>query len=405
MDLRYRGKDREGNIVEGVRSAADKLALAREMRAEGITVLSAEQDGGNAVMAFLKRVNESVVAVKLHEKIVFARNLGAMVGAGIPVSRGLAILEKQTTNRKFVRILGALGAAISRGGNLSDGLKEFPRVFSPLFVAMVRAGEESGNLPGALREVSDNLDRSYALTRKVRGALIYPAIIVVAILVIGALMLVYVVPTLTGTFKELKVELPASTKLIIFISDMLTEYTLPLIVALALLSSLAVFLARTPRGKHFIDWGVLRIPVLGNVVRELNAARTARTMASLLSSGVGVTDSLDITRDVLQNTLYQNVMKESAEAIRTGSSFSSSLKAHVDLYPVMVGEMIEVGEETGKLSQMLADVASFYEEEVEIVTKDLSTIIEPLLMVFIGGAVGFFAISMISPTYSLLNNI
>lgn len=405
MEFAYKGKGKDGKPVMGVREAPDKLTLARMLREEGINVVAAEPAGGNPVLAFLRRLNESVVAVKLHEKIVFARNLAAMAAAGIPVSRALAILQKQTTNKKFVRVIESVADTISRGGSLSEGLKAHPRVFSPLFVAMVRAGEESGGLAKALREVAENLDRSYALKRKVRGALIYPSIIMVAIVLIGALMLIFVVPTLTSTFKELNVELPASTKFVIFISDMLTNNLVPLLAGLVAAGTGLFFFFRTPRGKRLLDWGFLRLPAIGNIVRQVNAARTSRTLSSLLSAGVGVTESLDITKDVLQNSLYQGVMQEAAEKIKEGGALSVALKSHTDLYPVMVGEMIEVGEETGKLADMLGDVASFYEGEVEIVTKDLSTIIEPILMIVIGGSVGFFALSMISPTYSLLNNI
>ena len=405
MEFHYRGKDKAGGFVEGTHEAADKLSLARELREAGILVVAAEPAGGNPLLALLRRLNESVITVKLHEKIVFARNLSAMISAGIPVSRSLAILEKQTVNQRLVRILKAVGDGIAKGSNLSDGLKQFGGVFSPLFVAMVRAGEESGTLARSLREIAENLDRTYTLTRKVRGALIYPVIIIVAIIVIGALMLIFVVPTLTATFRELKVELPWSTKLIIFISDLLTHYTLSLLAGLVLLAIAIWFALKTPRGREALDWGFLHMPIIGGVVRDVNTARTARTLSSLLSSGVSVTESLGITNDVLQNSLYQRVVEEATELIKKGSPLSQALKGHSDLYPVMVGEMVEVGEETGKLAEMLKDVASFYEDEVEIVTKDLSTVIEPLLMIIIGTAVGFFALSVITPTYSLLNNI
>ncbi|MDP3958182.1 MAG: type II secretion system F family protein [bacterium] len=405
MQFTFKAENSKGALVEGTREAADKLSLLADLKGEGLSLLAAEPASGAGMLKFLAWLNELVVTVSLHEKIVFARNLAAMVAAGLPISRGIEVLEKQTTNGKFKKVLSAVGKTIKDGGSLSDGLKKYPSVFPPLMVAMVHAGEESGGLAPALREAGVHLEKHYALVKKVRGAMIYPAIIICAIVVIGALMLIYVVPTLTATFKELKVELPASTKLIIFISDLLTDYTIPALLGIAAIGG-AFFLAlRTPRGKRALDLAILKLPLIGNLAKEVNSARTARTLSSLLTAGVSVTDALAITKDVLQNSYYKEALESAGAHVQKGGAISDMFKSHEALFPVMVGEMAEVGEETGKLSEMLVDIASFYEGEVEAATKDLSIIIEPVLMVVIGAAVGFFAISMISPTYSLLNNI
>ncbi len=405
MQFKFKAKQKDGKLFEGTREANDKFSLLSDLKDEGLTLLVVEPAEGSGLINFLKWLNETVITIGLHEKIIFARNLSAMISAGLALSRAIGILEKQTGNDKFRKILGALGKEIKDGGSLSGGLKRFPRVFSPLFVAIVHAGEESGGLSAALKEVAVHLDKSYVLIKKVRGALIYPAIIVVAIIIIGVLMLIFVVPTLTATFKELNVELPASTRFIIFISDLLANYTFSFLFVVIALSVSFFFALRTKRGAKYFDMAILRTPFVGNLVKEINSARTTRTLSSLLVAGVSVTQSFSITRDVLQNFYYKEALEEAVVKIEKGAPIAMVFKENTFLFPVMVGEMIEVGEETGKLSQMLLDIAVFYEDEVEAATKDLSTVIEPVLMVVIGAAVGFFAISMISPTYSLLENI
>lgn len=406
MLYKYKAKQqRDGVLLEGVRESNDKFSLLRELKEEGLSLLVAEGTEGGGIVRFLTQLNEMVIRIGLHEKIIFARNLAAMISAGLSLSRAIEILEKQATNAKFKKILATLGKEIKDGGTLSSGLKKHPRVFSPLFVAMVHAGEESGGLSPALKEVAVHLDKNYILIKKVRGAMTYPAIIMVAIIIIGALMLIYVVPTLTGTFKELKVELPASTKFIIFVSDLLVNNFIAMFLGLVAFIVLFSLGLRTARGQKYLDFVLLRIPFIGNLVKEINSARATRTLASLLVAGVTIIESLSITRDVIQNYYYKVALVSAVEKVQKGGSVAETFKENTFLFPVMVGEMMEVGEETGKLSQMLLDIATFYEDEVDAATKDLSTVVEPVLMVVIGAAVGFFAISMITPTYSLLNNI
>ncbi len=343
--------------------------------------------------------------MKADEKINFARNLSAMLKAGLAISKSLAILERQTKNATFKKVVSSLNEEISKGGTLSLGLLKYPNIFSPLFVSMVRSGEESGGLSEALNVVSIQMERNNSLVKKVRGAMIYPAIILSVMLIIGVIMLIYVIPTLTSTFKELNVELPASTRAIISVSDFLTNHTLLFIMILIGTVSASLFGSKLPAVRRLFDFIIIRIPIIGNIVKEVYAARVARTLSSLLSAGVEVVSSLLIARDVVQNSFYKETLIEASENVKKGKPMSLVFLANSKLYPVLVGEMMAVGEETGKLSEMLGRLAEFYEEEVEQKTKNMSTIIEPFLMVFIGAAVGFFAVAMISPTYSVLNTI
>ena len=229
----------------------------------------------------------------------------------------------------------------------------------------------------------------------------YPAVIVCLMVVIGVLMMIYMVPTLTSTFVGLGIKLPLSTRIIIAISDFLRSYIIFTLIGLVILFLFLVMVFRTKQGKRFADTFFIKAPILGTMVKQVYSARTARTLSSLLSSGVDIVIAIGVTKDVLQNSYYKEVLDQVQTTIQKGDPVSTVFAKHVNLYPLFVSEMVSVGEETGKIGEMLSGVASFYEEEIDQKTKDMSSVIEPLLMIVIGTAVGFFAISMLGPTYSL----
>jgi len=399
----YKAKNKEGETYEATTDAPDQFALYSQIRKEGGEVI--EVRAAHRSQLSFSRLSEMFGAVKEHEKIIFTRNLSAMTDAGLSLSRALSVMERQTKNPKLRSVLRGISDSINKGDNFNSALAKFPKVFSPLFVSMVKAGEESGKLSESLMRIGDQLDRAYTLKKKIRGALIYPSIIVIAMIIIAILMLIYVVPTLTQTFNELGAELPNSTKAIIAASQFLTGNTL-LALLIPLLFGGGVYLAwRSPQGKKVWGYVVLHIPIIGELVKEVQAARTTRTLSSLLSSGVDIVYAISITADVLQNPHYKDVLLRAEKSVQSGGQLSEAFSTNEHLYPLLVGEMIAVGEETGKLPDMLQRVATFYEDEVEQKTKDMSTIIEPFLMIIIGIGVGFFALSMIAPIYSLSENI
>lgn len=395
-----------GETYEATRESADKFSLYKEVRNEGDTVVGVSElkGGANPLRLFIK-IFAIFGIVKMHEKIIFAKNLGAMLSAGLSLSRSLSIIERQTKNKRLKKIAVSLNEDISRGKTLSEAMKEHPQVFSNLLVAMVGAGEESGSLAESLSIVSSQMENIYKLQKKVKGAMIYPAIIVAVMLIIGTLMLIYVIPGLTKTFKDVKVELPMSTKIVIFASDFMKNNSVLVFVGLIFTVGFLYAWTRTKKGKRSIDFITLHLPVISGIARETNSARTSRTLSSLLSAGVPVARALGITGDVVQNSYYKEVLKESEQSVEKGGSISSVFIKNDHLYPIFVGEMMNVGEETGNMASMLMETALFYENEVSQKTKDMSTVIEPFLMVFIGAVVGFFAISMITPMYSIMNNI
>jgi len=253
--------------------------------------------------------------------------------------------------------------------------------------------------------VALQMDKTYRLQKKVKGAMIYPAVIISVMIIVGILMFIFVVPGITETFKELNTELPFSTQLIINISDFLTgHWFLTILILLGLIAGV-YFGLKTVAGKLLRDGIVIKLPLVGDLIKEANAARVARTLSSLLMAGVPVAQSLDITKGIVNNHYYKQVVEEAAKIVEKGENISGVFMKNPNLYPTFVGEMMAVGEETGNMAAMLLEVAMFYENDVEERTKDLSTIIEPVLMVIIGAAVGFFALSMVTPIYSVMDNV
>ncbi|MCX6717000.1 MAG: type II secretion system F family protein [Candidatus Taylorbacteria bacterium] len=403
--FKYKIKTKSGNVEEGEREVPDKFALYKEFRANGSEIISIVDSSEHKFKNINIPLPGFLTGIKAHEKIIFARNLGSMLEAGLALSRALNVIIRQSKNKRMTTVLNAVNDDISKGKTFSDALNAYPNIFSSLFVSMVKAGEESGSLAESLKTVALQLDRSYTLQRKIKGAMVYPCVILVLMVVIALIMLMYIVPTITSTFKDMNIDLPASTKVIIGMSDLIRfHYIIVFGGIMALLAGFYSF-ARTKNGKRTFDYTIIHMPLISDMVKEVNAARTARTLASLLSAGVDVVESLRITEEVIQNSFYKDIVKSATDEVQKGSPMSSIFLRNEKLYPVFVGEMMSVGEETGKMGEMLRNVAQFYEDEVEQKTKDMSSIIEPVLMVIIGIAVGFFAISMIMPMYSLADKL
>ena len=400
----YTAEKTDGEVYTGTAEARDRFELYAIVRREGGKIVTVSDDGGHGIHS-LDRVNAMLTRVKEFDKILFARNLSAMLSAGLSLARALAVLERQTNNPKLKQIIGEIASNVRRGDTLHGALAKFPNIFSSLFTAMVRAGEEGGDLPSSLVLVSDQMERMYQLKKKIRSAMIYPAIILIAIGGIGILMMIKVVPILAQTFAEVNATLPASTQFIINVSDFLVRYTVFAIGGIIAFVALIYTALRTAAGRRMSDFFFLHVPLIAPVVREVNAARTARTLASLLSSGVDVLQSLAIVGEVVQNYYFRQVIADAEQRVRQGEPLSSAFIHREDLYPPFVGEMAAVGEETGALAEMLKRLAVFYEDEVDRKTKDMSTIVEPFLMLLIGSAVGFFAVSMMAPIYQLSQNI
>jgi len=303
------------------------------------------------------------------------------------------------------RVFNPPAESIKKGSSFCEALAEYPRVFPQIFVAMARAGEESGSLADSLNVVALQMERSEELVRKIKGAMIYPAIVVSAVIIVGILMLIYVVPTLSSTFASLGVQVPLATRIIVALSDFMVAHDLFVLAALIALVAGSVLFIRSRIGSNLVVAGALHLPVVGELVRETYTARASRTLSSLLSAGVPVLDALAITREVVHAKAFAKVVEEAEVHVKKGELLSASFSEHTKLYPILMSDMLAVGEETGKVAEMLKQIAEFYEKNVAEKTKDLSTVIEPVLMIFIGIFVGIFAVSMIAPIYQLSSAI
>ena len=403
----FKAKKPSGEVYQSEKHVSDRYELYRLIRDRGDDLVSLQEAkfGTRLHIDLFSGASLFSGGIKLSEKINFARNLGSMLEAGLMLSRALSVMERQTSNKTLKTVLTDLIAEIGRGTALAESMSKHPKAFSPLFISMVHAGEQSGTLSESLKIVAIQLENSYILERRVKGALIYPAIVVGIMILIAVIMMIFVVPTLMKTFAELHVTLPLTTQIVLGISNLIRDQGLYVLAGILIFAGAIYTWSKNIMGKKVLHAVVLRIPLIGPLVHEINAARTARTLSSLLNSGVEVVESVKITSEVVQNFYFRKVLEKAGDAISKGELMSKVFKDNEKLYPIFMSEMMSVGEETGKISEMLMGVARYYEDDIEHRTKDLSTILEPLIMVVIAAGVGFFAIAMISPMYSLVNAI
>ena len=399
--IRKKGVSDEIRIIE----APSRFAVYDQIKNEGgFVILLEEKQGFN--FGKLSHFNISIgTGIKRSEIIRTTKNLSAMLSAGLSISRALSIIERQSNNKYLKTVASGLFESIKKGSSFNEALSLYPDVFPEIFIAMAKAGEESGSLAESLSVVSLQMERSEDLMRKIKGAMIYPAIVVVAVGIVGVLMLVYVVPTLTSTFEALKVEVPLATRIIVAFSNFMVAHILLVLSMIVALIIGGIIFIRSRMGGNIILLCSLHLPVVNELVRETYTARASRTLSSLLSAGVPVLDALSITKEVVHANAFANVIEKAEEHVRKGDLLSASFADNTKLYPILMSDMLAVGEETGKVAEMLKQIAEFYESNVAEKTKDLSTIIEPVLMIFIGIFVGIFAVSMIAPIYSLSSAI
>ena len=395
--IRKEGIPDETRIIE----APSRFAVYEQIQKEG-GVVTELHEGNNSWIKLPSWLFMTIgTGVKRIEIIHAAKNISTMLSAGLSLSRTLSVIERQSSNKRLKAITIGLSDSIKKGSSFHEALAQYPKVFSELFIAMARAGEESGSLADSLTVVALQMERSEELSRKIKGAMMYPSIIIIAIVIVGILMLMYVVPTLAKTFTDLGVQVPLATRIIMALSDFVVAHSLIVFAALISFVVGSIAFIRSKKGRNIVLTGALYLPIIGELVRETYTARTARTLSSLLSSGVPILDALAITKEVVHVHIFANVIEEAEAHVKKGELLSTSFVEHTHLYPILMSEMLLVGEETGKVAQMLKQIAEFYETDIAEKTKDLSTIIEPVLMLLIGVVVGIFAVSMIAPIYSL----
>jgi len=339
------------------------------------------------------------------EKIFFTQNLGVMIKSGLSASRALQTLTLQTTNPKLKRALFSITKTVEKGGTLADALGNYPKIFSPIFVNMIKAGETSGQLENVLKELTHQIKKSHELKNKVKGALMYPTAILVSMVGIGTGMLVFVIPKLLDVFSEMNVELPLPTRVLISLSNVINGYILFIAPLAAAAAVFLIYATRRGSGQKIWHFLILKTPIVKTIAMKINLARLARTLSSLLNTEMPIVDSIKLTSDVLKNVYYRQSLMNAAAQVETGQPLSRQLAKNAKLFPPVTVQMIQVGEETGEISSILKQLAEFYEEEVEQTMESLPSLIEPVLIVILGGAVGGMAVAVILPMYSLTNAV
>jgi len=391
----------EGKTEKGILEAKDEFELAKILKERKLILIKAEKlKEKRKFQIFLPSLG-----VPLSEKMFFTRNLKIMISAGVPLPRAILNLSQQTRSKRFKIILEKISERIVKGEKFSDAISLFPQIFNEFYQNMIKVAEETGRLEDVLEILARQMERENELRSKIKGAMIYPAVIVFALIGVGILMLVFVVPKLSETFKELGVQLPLTTRIVIFLGTFLEKNFLFLFFSLIFLIFLFLQFLRTKIGKRIFDKISLSLPIFSSLVKKSNSASTARSLSSLISAGVSLPRALEITANTLGNVFYKEALFSCAEKVRKGGKLSESLRPYQKIYPLTLISMIEVGEETGETSEVLSKIADFYESEVSDAAKNLTSVIEPVLMLIIGAAVGFFAISMVQPMYSMLGAI
>jgi type IV pilus assembly protein PilC len=395
----YKAIDQRGAQATGKIDGDSKVAVAATLRNQGFTVLDL-----NEVKQGLGQI-EIGGRIKSKDLTVFSRQFATMVNSGLSMLRCLYVLEEQTTNKKLAKVIGDIRADVEAGISLSDALEKHPKVFSRLYISMVRAGELGGILDEVLNRLATQLEKEDSIKRAVKSAMVYPILIGSFAILVLIGMVLFLIPIFAGMYKDLgNAKLPLLTRIMVGFSEVLRSWW-GLLVLAAIIFLIWGFrrLKSTDRGREVWDRFKLRIPMgIGQIIRKLAVARFSRTLGTLISSGVPILQAIEITGQAAGNAVIENAMMEVQQSVKEGQSITKPLE-NVSVFPAMVTQMISVGEETGSLDAMLNKIADFYEDEVNASIKSLTSILEPILMLGVGAIVGLVVISMYLPIFNMMN--
>ncbi len=394
----FKGKTRSGAAASGERNADSKDAVIAMLRREQILVTSVKEKGKEFALPKFGG------GIKPKDVAIFTRQFSVMIDAGLPLVQCLEILGTQNDNPNFQKVLLHVRQDVEGGSSLADAMKKHPKVFDDLFTNMIAAGEAGGILDTILKRLATYIEKSVKLKSQVKSALVYPAAVIsIAVLVVGVILW-KVIPTFAALFAGLGAQLPLPTRIVIMLSNWLVRLMLPLVIAAGVG---AFFLKRyyeTYNGRRVIDRITLRMPVIGMILRKIAVARFCRTLSTLISSGVPILDGLEITARTSGNAIVEDAIMETRKSVEGGQSLAAPLK-QTDVFPPMVVQMISVGEQTGALDTMLSKIADFYEDEVDTAVANLMTLMEPILILFLGTVVGGIVVSMYLPIFDLINQL
>jgi len=352
-------------------------------------------------------VTDHISRVPFVERIFFVEHLRTMIHAGISLVEALGIMQKEIRNKKLHKITEQIKKEVEEGKQFSETLAKHPDVFPNTYIKMIAAGELSGKLEESMEQIEIQMKKTQELNSTIRGAMIYPSVIVTAMIGVGIFMMIVVLPKLTVLFKEFETELPFATRALIAITDVMSNplyLTLTTLGIFGIISLFVTLLKRSPRFKHTIHGINLHIPIFGKVIKHINLARFSLTLSSLLKSAIPIIDAIEITAETCTNVHYKKALHDSTEKVQTGTPLSEILAEDDALFPPIVTEMIMVGERSGEVDQLLSELADFYGKAVDKTMKNFTTIIEPVIILGLGLAVGGIAVAVIMPMYTLMQN-
>jgi type IV pilus assembly protein PilC len=395
----YKVRDTNGKVVEGTLDADNQTLVASRLREMGYTPVNIQAKSAGGINIEI-RVPGFGNRVPLKEVALFSRQFATLIASGLTLIRSLTILTSQTENPALAKIVIDVRGQVERGVSLSQALNSHPKVFGRLFVAMVRAGEASGGLDQSLVALSAMLERQAALRGKIKSAMAYPATVLGLVCLILTAMILFIVPVFKNIYASLGAKLPLPTLLLIKLSDIAVKFAVPILILIVIGVILLKRWLRTPQGKAAWDITVLKVPIFGSLMRKTAIARFCSTFSSLLRAGVPVLESLDITKETVSNIVVARAVESMAEGVQRGETMTARLPQH-PIFPAMVAQMMSVGEETGALDAMLGRAAGFLEEEIERTVSALTSLLEPLMIVILGGCVGTMVICLYLPMFKV----
>jgi len=402
MKFRFKAKTQTGEYKEGVINSSSKEAATAILQENKLLPISitGEAKKGDLVKAILKyydRVTEK-------ELVVFFRQLSILIEARVPIVTSLTAIGEQTLNKYLSKVLSDMIVHIEDGVSFSSAMEKQKDVFSNLSINIIKAGEASGNLKKSIDYVAENIERNYTLYNRVKSALMYPMIVLAVFFVIGFVAVSFIVPKLTAIIKELNADIPWYTQVVIVIGDFMSTYWWAAAIIIVAIVCIIFYYVKSKGGKKEWDQLKLRLPISGTIFQYIYIARFAQNLAVLLAGGIPIVRALTIVSSVINNVVYEGIFLKAAEEVKKGGSMSSVFKKS-PLIPPMVTHMIKIGEDSGQVDSVLGHISKFYDQETEMMTKNLSTLIEPILMVFIGVAVGFMAFAVLMPIYNIAGQI
>ncbi len=395
----YLAKNNKGEISKGSLEAENNESAAEAIENQSLTPISIKAKEKTDVIAYINTIG----SIPTSEKVMFAKQLATLISAGIPISQSMHILESQTQNDKLKKAVVEIAADIEGGLSLSSAMEKQKGVFNALYVSMIKAGEVGGILEQTLEKISEEIEKEHDLVVKIRGAMAYPAVIFVAMIGVVIYMVTSIIPQIGKIFGELGGKLPASTQFMMDLSEIIKNYGILIAIGIAFsIFGIRILLKRNDKFRYNFHKILNKLPLFGKLIVKVNVSRFSRTLGSLLSSGVTVLEAMKVAANTIQNEVFRKEIKEAAEKVKNGSSVADSLKNSKN-FPMIVSQMIAVGEETGTMDKILDKLTEYYEKEISNAVGTLSSLIEPLMMIIAGIVVGFIVISVISPIYEMGN--